>query len=119
MIEQDVIDAFNNKMAASLTDIKRMTPAQLDRVKTTGSAAENILANRDFVLFVRQFQLETMDALTEIKTHSADDNSHRVALTNQLGGIEGFIAVLKRAKYMKNRVVTQQTSEQTDAEPNT
>ena len=119
MIEQDIVDAFTNKMAANINDIKAMTPIQQDKIKSLGSSAENILANRDFVLFVRQFQLETMDALTEIKTHSADDNSHRVALTNQLGGIEGFIAVLKRAKYMKNRVVTQQTSEQTDAEPNT
>ena len=116
MIEQDVIDAFSNKMAASLTDIKRMTPQQLDRVKTIGSAAENILTNRDFVLFVRQFQLETMDALTEIKTHSEEDNSHRVALTNQLSGIDGFVSVLRRAQYMKNRVVTQQTASE---EPNT
>jgi hypothetical protein len=110
MIEQDVVDAFSNKMAASLTDIKKMTPVQLDRVKTIGSSAENLLTNRDFVLFVRQFQLETMDALTEIKTHSEEDNSHRVALTNQLAGIDSFIAVLKRAQYMKNRVVTQQTA---------
>ena len=112
MIEQDIVDAFSNKLAANLNDIKRMSTAQLDRVKTIGSQAENILANRDFVLFVRQFQLETLDAITDIKGHSEQDNNLRVALSNQLSGMEGFIEVLKRAKYMKNRVVTQQTSEE-------
>jgi len=108
MIEQDVVDAFSNKLAANFNDIKKMTPAQLDRVKTIGTSAENILTNRDFVLFVRQFQLEIMDAMTEIRTHTEQDNSARVALANQLSGIDSFIAVLKRAKQLKNRVVTEQ-----------
>jgi hypothetical protein len=115
MIEQDVIDAFSNKMAANINDIKKMTPSQLDRVKTTGSAAENIMANRDFVLFIRQHQLELMDALGEIKGHTEEHNNLRVALSNQLAGIEGFIQVLKKAVYMKNRVVTMQ---EMPAEPN-
>ena len=118
MIEQDIVDAFSNKMAANLNDLKRMTPSQLDRVKTIGSNAENILANREFVLFVRQFQLEVMDALTDIKGHTADDNNLRIALTNQLNGIDGFIQVLKKAKYMKNKVVTQQQQETPEDGPN-
>ena len=118
MIEQDVVDAFSNKMAANLNDLKRMTPSQLDRVKTIGSNAENILANREFVLFVRQFQLEIMDALTDIKGHTTDDNNLRIALTNQLNGIDGFIQVLKKAKYMKNKVVTQQQQEPAEDGPN-
>ena len=117
MIEQDIVDAFSNKMAANLNDLRRMTPSQLDRVKTIGSNAENILSNREFILFVRQFQLEVMDALSDIKGHTADDNNLRVALSNQLSGIEGFIQVLKKAQYMKNKVVTQHT-EQKVQEPN-
>jgi len=108
MIEQDIVDAFTNKMAANFNDIKKMSPSQLDRVKTTGSHAENILANRDFVLFIRQHQLEIMDALSEIKGHTEEHNNLRIALSNQLAGVDGFIQVLKRASYMKNRVVTQQ-----------
>jgi hypothetical protein len=108
MIEQDIVDAYSNKMAANLNDIRRMSTVQLDRVKATGSAAENLLVNREFVLFVRQHQLEIMDVLAEIKGHTLEDNNLRVALSNQLSGIEGFINLLKRAKYMKNRVVTQQ-----------
>jgi diphthamide synthase subunit DPH2 len=120
MIEQDIVDAFSLKMSSTINDIKRMTPAQLDRVKMIGSAAENILTNRDFVLFVRQFQLETMDALVEITTHSEEDNSRRVALSNQLSGMDGFISVLKKAQYLKNRVVTEQKqAEQATEQPDT
>jgi hypothetical protein len=119
MIEQDIVDAFSNKMAANLNDIKTMTASQLDRVKTIGSAAENIMKNRDFILFVRQFQLEVMDMMTEIRTHTEQDNSARVALANQLSGIDSFIAVLKRARQLKDRVVTQQTNQKIAEEPNT
>lgn len=118
MIEQDVVDAFSNKMAANINDLKKMSPGQLDRVKTTGSAAENLLANRDFVLFVRQHQLEIMDALVDIKGHSEENNSTRIAFGNQLAGIDSFISLLKRAVYVKKRVVTQQHSEM-NSEPNT
>lgn len=108
MIEDDIVEAFNNRMTANLTNIKTMTPAQLDRVKAVGSAAENLLKNRDFVLFVRQFQIESVDALTTIATHSTDDNAARVAISNQLSGIDSFIGLLKRQVILKNRVVTQQ-----------
>jgi len=117
MIEQDIVDAFSNKMAANINDIKKMSPQQLDRVKNTGTAAENLLANREFILFVRQFQLETMDVLTDVKGHNQEDNCLRVALSNQLAGIDGFIALLKKAKYIKDRVVTQQSSQMTAGEP--
>lgn len=116
MIEQDIVDAFSNKLAANINDIRKMSPSQLDRVKSLGTAAENLLVNRDFVLFVRQHQLEIMDALVEIKGHAEENNSQRVALTNQLVGLDSFIALLKRAKYIKTRVVTLQEQ---PAEPDT
>jgi hypothetical protein len=113
MISDDIVEAFNNRLTANLTNIKSMTPSQLDRVKSIGSAAENLLKNREFILFVRQFQIETADALTDIRTHTQDDNATRVALANQLNGMDTFIGLLKRQVMLKNRVVTQQT------EPNT
>jgi hypothetical protein len=116
MIEQDIVDAFSNKMAATVNDIKKMSPAQLDRVKQIGSQAEILLRNREFILFVRQFQLETMDMMTEIRTHTEQDNSARVALANQLSGIDSFIAVLKRARQLKDRVVSQQTQQPVESE---
>lgn len=116
MIEQDVIEAFNNRLTANLTNIKTMTPAQLDRVKSIGTSAENLLKNKDFILFIRQFQIESVDAQVDIAGHSTEDNSRRIALSNQLQGIDGFIGLLKRQVHLKNRVVTQQNSSE---EPNT
>lgn len=105
--DQNVIEAFNNRLV-SLTDLKKMGPAQLDRVKALGTAAENLLKNKDFVLFVRQFQLESIDGLTDLKSHTVDDNAQRIAVSNQLSGIDNFIGLLKRQVYLKNRVVDNQ-----------
>ena len=112
MIQDDVVEAFNNRLTANLTNIKTMTPLQLDRVKTVGTAAENLLKNKDFILFIRQCQIETVDTLTEIKTHTQDANLERIAVGNQLGGIDNFISLLRRQVYLKNRVVEQQTQQQ-------
>ena len=112
MIDDNLIfEAFNNRLV-SLTDLKKMTPAQLDRVKAVGTAAENLLKNKDFVLFVRQFQLESIDGLTDLKSHTVDDNAQRIAVSNQLGGMDNFISLLKRQVYLKNKVVESQTHQQ-------
>lgn len=111
MINDEAVNAFNNRLTANLNNIKTMTPAQLDRVKTIGASAENLLKNKDFAQFVHSFKFEVCDSLAEIKTHTTDDNTYRVALTNQLAGVDSFIASLQRAVYFKNRVVTQQTAE--------
>ena len=112
MINEEMFEAFNNRMVANLTNIKTMSPAQLDRVKTMGSAAENLLKNKDFVLFIRQFQLETLDAQVNVIGHSTDSNQERIALSNQLNGIDNFISLLKKQVYLKNNVVTQQAKSQ-------
>ena len=111
LFNDDIIEAFSNRLV-SLTDLKKMGPSQLDRVKAIGTAAENLLKNKDFVLFVRQFQLESVDALTELKSHSVDDNAQRIAVSNQLSGIDNFIGLLKRQVYLKNRVVENQSQQQ-------
>jgi uncharacterized protein YwqG len=115
MINEDAVNAFNNRLTANLNNIKTMTPAQLDRVKDIGSRAENLLKNKDFAQFVHSFKFEICDSLVDIKDHTAENNANRVALSNQLSGIDSFIASLQRAVYLKNRVVTQQTP----GEPNT
>jgi len=115
MIENDVYEAFNNRLV-SATELSKLSPSQADRVKQLGSAAENLLKNRDFVLFVRQFQLENMDFLTEITGHTEEDNSKRIAFANNFNAMDTFINLLKRQVVLKNRVVTQQERSQ---EPNT
>jgi hypothetical protein len=89
-----------------------MTPSQLDKVKTIGTAAENLLKNKDFAQFIHSFKFEVCDTLVDIKTHTAEDNATRVALSNQLSGIDSLIASLQRAVYLKKRVVEQQAKQQ-------
>lgn len=111
MIENDVFEAFNNRLV-SVTELKKLTPAQLDRVKQLGTAAENLLKNKDFVLFIRQFQLETMDTIVEVTGYTAESINEMAALGNSLKGIDSFINLLKRQVYLKNQVVSQQRSAQ-------
>jgi hypothetical protein len=117
MIENDVVEAFNKRLTVDLNNIKKMTPSQLDRVKEMGSQAENLLKNKDFAYFVHTFKFECVDVLTEINSHSEEDNAQRVAISNQLSGIDGFIKSLKRAVYFKNRVVSLQTGQTASDDP--
>jgi hypothetical protein len=115
MINDDVFEAFNNRLV-SITEVSKLSVQQADRVKQMGSAAENLLKSRDFVLFVRQFQLETMDALNDTQGHTEEDNAKRIALSNHFNAMDGFINLLKRQVGLKNRVVSLQEKSQ---EPNT
>jgi hypothetical protein len=118
MIHPDTIEAFNNRLTVDLNSIKKMTPSQLDQVKAYGSQAEALLKNRDLALFVHHFKFDVADALANLAGHTPEDNTRRIALSNELRGIDQFIATLQRAVYMKNKVVTQQqggpVSEPTD-----
>jgi hypothetical protein len=108
MLTPEAIEAFNSRLTVNLNTIKDMPVSQLDRVKAHGSTAEALLKNRDFALFVHQYKFEVLDSLSAIQTHTPDDNARRVALSNQLAGVDSFVASLQRAVYMKNRVVTLQ-----------
>lgn len=109
MLTEQAIDAFNTRLTANLNNIKSMSPGERDRVKAHGSQAEALLKNRDLALFIHQYKFEVVDQLTAMTGHTADDNLRRVGLTNQLTGIDSFVASLQRAVYMKNRVVTLET----------
>lgn len=109
MIDPSVVEAFNSRQTVDLNSIKTMTAAEQDRVKTTGSAAENLLKNRDFAVFVHQYKFEVCDQLSEIVGHTVEDNLLRVSLANQIRGIDAFVNTLKRSVYFRNRVVTLQT----------
>jgi hypothetical protein len=106
MIDPAVIEAFNNRPRVNVSTIKSLTPAERDRVVVHGSGAENLLKNKDFAQFVHQFKFELADELSAIKGHTEEDNNKRIAVANQLVGIEGFVASLQRAVYMKSRAVT-------------
>lgn len=110
MIDDVMAEAFNSRIRVDLNNIKKMTASQLDRVKTYGSTAENLLHNKDFAQFVHHYKFETMDQLASITGHAQEDNARRIAISNQLAGIDGFIAWLQRAKYFKDKAVSLQTA---------
>ena len=111
MIQDDVVEAFNTRMTVDLNNYKKFTPAQRDQAKKYGSDAEALLKNRELALFVHHFKFDLADGLIMIQGHSPDDNSRRVAVANQLTGMDAFIATLKRAVMIKNRILEWETTQ--------
>lgn len=105
MINDQAIDSYNHRLTATLNDLPKLTASQRDAVKTHGTKAENLLLNKDVAMFIHQAKFDIMDQLSAIRGYTEEDNTRRVALSNQLAGIDSFIAGLQRAVYMKNRVV--------------
>jgi len=105
MITEEAIEAYNSRLTVDTSNIKKLTPSQRDTVKSYGSQAEALLKNRDFAMFVHHYKFEISDALANLTGHSPDDNAARVALANNLSGIDGFVTSLKRAVYHKNKVL--------------
>lgn len=110
IIDDELTAAFNAKPKIDINKIKSMTPGQLDSIKTYGSAAENLLKNKDFALFVHHYKFEVADELSGINGHTADDNCKRVALAHNIAGIDKFVSSLQRAVYYKNRAVSIQNT---------
>jgi hypothetical protein len=110
MIDNDVVEAFNSRLTVDFNNFKKFTPAQRDRAKAYGSDAEALLKNRDLALFVHHFKFDLADSLITITGHTPDDNSRRVAVANQLSGMDAFIASLKRAVIIKNRIIEWENS---------
>lgn len=106
MISDDVVDAYNRRLTVDLSNIKNLTPSQRDAVKQYGSLAEALIQNRDLAMFIHHYRFEVNDALVNITTHTAEANAERIALANQLAGVDAFINSLKRAVYRKNKLMT-------------
>jgi hypothetical protein len=113
MINEDAVEAYNKRLTLDTSNPKKLTPSQRDAVKTYGSTAENLLKNRDLALFIHHFKFEVNDAMTNIRTHTAESNAERVALANQLSGIDSFINSLKSAVYKKNVMIKTENADQT------
>ena len=109
MINDELTDAWNSRVKIDLQNIKRMSASQLDRIKSYGSSAENLLSNREFAVFVHHYKFDLMNTLSGITGHTAEDNASRIAISHNLAGIDGFIASLQKAKWYKDKVVSQQT----------
>ena len=104
MINDNTVEFYNSRLNIDLSSIKNLKPEQTDRVRHYGTQAENLLKNKDLAMFIHHFKFEVIDVLANIRTHTPDDNAERVALGNQLIGIDSFVNSLKKAVYLKNRI---------------
>ena len=104
MIDNNTVDFYNSRLTVDLTQPSKLTPAQQDRVRHYGSLAESLLKNKDLAMFIHHFKFSVADEIASIRSHTADDNARRIALSNELVGIDNFVNSLKRAVYYKNRV---------------
>jgi len=105
MISEDAVEAYNTRLTIDTSNIKKLTPSQRDAVKSYGSQAEALLKNRDLAMFIHHYKFEISDALANLTGHSPEDNATRIALANNLSGIDGFVTSLKRAIYHKNKII--------------
>jgi hypothetical protein len=104
MINEDSIEFFNTRLTYDLSQISKLTVQQQDKVRHYGSLAEALLKNKDFAMFIHHFKFSVADELSSIRGHQLDDNTRRVALSNELAGVDNFVSSLKRAVYYKNRL---------------
>jgi hypothetical protein len=113
MISEEAVEAYNKRLTVDTSNPKKLTPSQRDAVKNYGSIAESMLTNRDLAMFIHHFKFEVNDAMANIRTHSTEANAERIALANQLSGIDSFVNTLKSAVYKKNVLIR---SESTDTQ---
>ena len=104
MIDQNSVEFFNNRLTYDLSNMKNLSPQQQDRIRNYGSQAENLLKNRDLAMFVHHFKFQLADELIEISGYTEQDNTKRIALSNELRGIDSFVNSLKKAVYYKNKL---------------
>jgi len=104
MIEKDAIDFYNSRLTVDISQPSKLTTSQKDQIRHYGSTAEGLLKNKDLTMFVHHFKFSLADELATIRSHGPDDNARRVALSNELAGIDNFVNSLKRAVYLKNRI---------------
>ena len=104
MIDDNTIEFFNSRLTVNLTNVNKLTNSQKDRVRHYGSQAETLLKNRDLAMFVHHYKFEVLDNLASIRGHTPDENTQRVALCNELAGIDSFITSLQKAVYLKSKL---------------
>lgn len=103
MINNDVIDSYNNRLTFDYTT-KSLSETQKDKIRHYGSLAEALIKNRDLGMFIHHYKFEIADQIAGIRGHTIEDNNQRIALSNELVGIDGFVNSLKRAIYYKEKL---------------
>ena len=106
MINDNTVEFYNSRLTIDLSSLKNLKPEQADKVRHYGTQAENLLKNKDLAMFIHHYKFEVADALSNMRGHTPIDDAERIALCNQLVGIDSFVSSLKRAAYLKARIVS-------------
>ena len=117
MISEEAVDAYNKRLTIDTSNVRKLTPGQRDAVKNYGSLAEALLTNRDLAMFIHHFKFEINDTMVGIRSHSEEANAERIALANQLSGIDSFVNSLKSAVYKKNMMIKVENAPNTANQP--
>lgn len=89
--------------------LKDKTPAELDKIKQTGSLAENLLNNSELNTFINWYIISQYGEMSSINGFTEEHNAKRVAIAHRLAGVEGFVEYLNKIVKRKNDVVTYQS----------
>ena len=106
MINDNTVEFYNSRLTVDLSSLKNLKPEQLDRVRHYGTQAENLLKNKDLAMFIHHYKFEVADQIANMRGHTPIDDAERIALCNQLVGIDSFVSSLKKAAYLKSRIVS-------------
>ena len=104
MLTPQQIEALNSKI--STLNYKNFTVEEQDRAIRWGNDAEQLLDNNSFAVFITSFKLDVVDELSNISSYTDELNNKRLALSNQISGIDRFVESLKSSVALKNRLVT-------------
>jgi hypothetical protein len=104
MINENTVDYYNSRLTVDYSNLKALTASQQDKIRHYGSQAEALMKNKDLAMFIHHFKFELADTLASIRGHTVEDNTLRVAISNQLVGIDDFVNSLKRSVYLKNKI---------------
>lgn len=104
MISDDVIKHYNQLVRTSTN--QSLSTSEKDKIIQHGTKAESLLNNPDFAMFIHQYKFSIIDQLGSIVSHDQDSNARRVALANQVTGIDHFVSTLQKAVFQKNKMVS-------------
>jgi len=96
------------KKSIDTNNIAKLSASEQDKIKVRGSLAENLINNVDLQTFVIDYKKTLYKELTAIQGYTNEHDAKRLAITQQIVGIEGFVDYLAKQVDNKNKVVNLQ-----------
>ena len=106
MLTPEQIAAYNTRV--SHTNINKLSADEQTQAINTGTDAQILLDNGSLALFINSVKFDIIEELGTMSSHTEEINNKRIALANELAGIERFVDSLRYAVNFKERLVTLQ-----------